>query len=258
MRLQDKTAIVTGGASGFGAGIVKHFAAAGARVLLTDLDAAKGESTAREINESNASNDSSGEVSFMAVDVTDQAQVQDAVEHAKQRFGGIDILVNNAGIGQRPVALEDTSDEIYDALYNINVRGVFIGCRAALPVMKARGGGVIINTASGIALTPRPNLVTYAATKGAVVTFTKGLAMELAEFNIRVNALCPAAGDTPMLAEFMGGEDTAENRAKYMAGIPLGKLVTGDDMGAAATYLASDEAGMITGTCLAVDGGRCI
>jgi len=173
MRLQDKTAIVTGGASGFGAGIVKHFAAAGARVLLTDRDAGKGE-------------------------------------------------------------------------------------RAALPAMKAQNSGVIINTASGIALTPRPNLVTYAATKGAVVTFTKGLAMELAEFGIRVNALCPAAGDTPMLAEFMGGKDTAENRAKYMAGIPLGKLVTGDDMGAAATYLASDEAGMITGTCLAVDGGRCI
>lgn len=253
MRLQDKTAIVTGGASGFGAGIVKHFAAAGARVLLTDRDAAKGEQTANALDA-----ESPGDVAFMAVDVTDQAQVQAAVDHAAERFGGLDILVNNAGIGQRPVALEDTSDEIYDALYDINVRGVFIGCKCALPAMKRGGGGVIINTASAIALTPRPNLVTYAATKGAVVTFTKGLAMELAAFNIRVNALCPAAGDTPMLAEFMGGQDTAENRAKYMAGIPLGKLVTGDDMGAAATYLASDEAGMITGTCLAVDGGRCI
>lgn len=252
MRLQDKTAIVTGGASGFGAGIVKHFAAAGARVLLTDRDAGKGEATARELKQS------PGEVSFMPVDVTDQAQVQAAVDQAIERYGRLDILVNNAGIGQRPVALDETSDEIYDALYDINVRGVFIGCRAALPAMKAQNSGVIINTASGIALTPRPNLVTYAATKGAVVTFTKGLAMELAEFGIRVNALCPAAGDTPMLAEFMGGKDTAENRAKYMAGIPLGKLVTGDDMGAAATYLASDEAGMITGTCLAVDGGRCI
>lgn len=253
MQLQDKTAIVTGGASGFGAGIAEHFAAAGARVLLTDRDAERGAATANELDASTA-----GEVSFMPVDVTDQAQVQAAVAQVIERHGHLDILVNNAGIGQRPVALEDTSDAIYDALYDINVRGVFIGCRAALPVMKARRAGVIINTASGIALTPRPNLVTYAATKGAVVTFTKGLAMELAEFGIRVNALCPAAGDTPMLAEFMGGQDTAENRAKYMAGIPLGKLVTGDDMGAAATYLASDAAGMITGTCLAVDGGRCI
>ena len=252
MRLQDKTAIVTGGASGFGAGIVKHFCAAGARVLLTDRDADKGRETARALDQS------PGEVSFAAVDVTDPAQVQAAVDAAVERYGRLDILVNNAGIGQRPVALDETSDEIYDALYDINVRGVFIGCRAALPAMKAQNNGVIINTASGIALTPRPNLVTYAATKGAVVTFTKGLAMELAEFGIRVNALCPAAGDTPMLAEFMGGKDTAENRAKYMAGIPLGKLVTGDDMGAAATYLASNEAGMITGTCLAVDGGRCI
>lgn len=252
MRLKDKTAIVTGGASGFGAGIAKHFCAAGARVLVADRDAASGEQTVRALEST------PGEASFTSVDVTDAAQVQAAVDLAVERFGRLDILVNNAGIGQRPVALEETTDDIYDALYDINVRGVFLGCRSALPVMKRQGGGVILNTASGIALTPRPNLVTYAATKGAVVTFTKGLAMEGAEHNIRVNALCPAAGDTPMLAEFLGGADTPEGRAKYMSGIPMGKLVTGDDMGAAAVYLASDEAAMITGTCLAVDGGRCI
>ena len=252
MRLKDKVAIVTGGASGFGAGIAKHFCDAGARVLLADRDAGKGEETARALNQA------PGEAAFTAVDVTDRAQVQAAVDLAVERFGRLDILVNNAGIGQRPAALEDTSDEIYDALFEINVRGVFIGCRCALPVMKRQGGGVIINTASGIALTPRPNLVIYAATKGAVVTFTKGLAMEMAEHGIRVNALCPAAGDTPMLAEFLGGKDTPDGRARYMSGIPMGKLVSGDDMGAAAVYLASDEAGMITGTCLPVDGGRCI
>jgi 3-oxoacyl-[acyl-carrier protein] reductase len=147
---------------------------------------------------------------------------------------------------------------VFDDLADINMKGIFLGCRHALPVLRRQGSGTIINTASGIALTPRPNLVLYGASKGWVVTFTKGLAMELAAEGIRVNALCPAAGDTPMLAEFMGGTETAEGRARFTGSVPMGRLIQPEDMGWAAVYLASDQAAMITGTCLPVDGGRCI
>lgn len=250
-RLESKVAIVTGGASGFGMGIVRHFVAAGAKVLVADLDEQKGNALADELG-------GASRVEFLRVDVTNPEDVSGMVDTVQSRLGGLDVLVNNAGIGQRPARLEETTDEVYDTLFDVNVRSVFICCRAALPVFRRQGYGNIINTASGIALTPRPNLVAYGATKGAVVTFTKGLAMELAEDGIRVNALCPAAGDTPMLAEFMGGEETEEGRSRFTASVPMGRLISPDDMGAAAVFLASDEAGMVTGTSLAVDGGRCI
>lgn len=249
MRLKNKVAVVTGGASGFGAGIVRCFVSEGAKVVVVDRDEARGRAFANEVGDSAA---------FILADVTRSADVQAMLDLAVSRFGRLDVLVNNAGLGQRPVSLEDTSDEIYDTLFDVNVKAVFVACRAALPILKRQGSGSIINTASGIALTPRPNLVAYGATKGAVVTFTKGLAMELADQGIRVNALCPAAGDTPMLTEFMGGTETADARARFTESIPAGRLITGEDMGYAAVFLASDESGMVTGTCLPVDGGRCI
>jgi 3-oxoacyl-[acyl-carrier protein] reductase len=250
-RLDSKVAIVTGGASGFGMGIVRHFVAAGARVLVADLDEQKGGALAEELG-------GASRVEFLRVDVTKPEDVAAMVATAQSLLGGLDVLVNNAGLGQRPVRLEETTDEVYDTLFDVNVRSVFLCCRIALPVFRRQGHGNIINTASGIALTPRPNLVAYGAAKGAVVTFTKGLAMELAEDGIRVNALCPAAGDTPMLAEFMGGEETEAGRSRFTASVPMGRLISPDDMGAAAVFLASDEAAMVTGTCLPVDGGRCI
>lgn len=256
MRLKDKVAIVTGGASGFGAGIVTCFAAEGAKVLIADRDAVRAVELAARLN---GSSDHPGQVDAMPCDVTDYGQVEACVDRAKERFGGLDIMVANAGLGQRPSRLEETTEEVYDQQFDVNVRGVFYCSKAVLPHLRAQGSGSIIITASGIALMPRPNLVVYGATKGAVLTFSKGLAMEVAGEGIRVNALCPAAGDTRMLVEFMGGQASAEAKDKFRESLPIGRFITPEDMGWAAVYLASDsEAGAITGTALAVDGGRTI
>ena len=252
-RLQDKAAIVTGGASGFGGGIVDCFAREGAKVLVADLDEEGGRAKCEAVAAAG------GTALFHRVDVTDGAQVDAMVAACEEAFGAVDVMVANAGLGQRPCPLEETSEESFDLQFAVNVRGVFYCCKAVLPAFRRQGRGTIVITASGIALTPRPNLVVYGATKGAVLTFAKGLAMELAPEGFRVNALCPAAGDTPMLAEFMGGQESAEARERFVSGLPMGKLITPEDMGNAAVFLASDaEAGTITGCALPVDSGRCI
>ena len=248
-RLEGRVAVVTGGASGFGAAIARRFLDEAAQVVIADIDGGKGRGLAGAAPRDSA---------FIETDVTRAGDLRRMIDFTLERFGALDVLVNNAGIGQRPQPLEEVTEELYDALLDVNLRSVFLGCRAVLPVFRRQGRGVIINTASGIALTPRPRLLLYAAAKGAVVTFTKGLAMELAPEGFRVNALCPAVADTPMLTEFMGGAPSEDARAAFAAGIPLGRLVAPEDVAAAAAYLASDDAAMITGTCLAVDGGRCI
>ncbi|MEM8687435.1 MAG: glucose 1-dehydrogenase [Pseudomonadota bacterium] len=250
MRLENKIAIVTGGASGFGLGITQCYIDEGAKVLIADIDAAKAESEAARLGANAAAHQ---------VDVTDSAAVKVMIEAAKSTFGGLDIMVANAGLGQRPCPLDETSDEEYDRQFDVNVKGMHYCCKHAVEVFKAQGHGNIIVTASGIALMPRPNLVVYGATKGAVLVYAKGLAMELAPLGIRVNALCPAAGDTPMLQEFMGGQETSDKKEAFRTSMPMGRFITPEDMGHAAVYLASDrEAGAITGTALAVDGGRTI
>ena len=252
-RLQDKVAIVTGGASGFGGGIVKCFAAEGAKVVIADLNPETGAAMVEMVTASG------GAAVFCQTNVTDRAQLDAAVAMAKGQFGGLDIMVANAGLGQRPCPLEETSMEDYDRQFDVNVKGVFLSCSAVLPTFRAQGHGNIIVTASGIALRPRPNLVVYGATKGAALSMAKGLAMELASENIRVNALCPAAGDTPMLAEFMGGTETDQGRETFRSNLPLGKLIAPEDMGWAAVYLASDtESGTVTGVTLPVDSGRTV
>ncbi len=248
-RLVGKVAVVTGGASGFGAAILERFLAEGARAVIADLDAERGSALAEAAPETTA---------FIRTDVTSAGDIRAMIDLAVKRFGGLDILVNNAGVGQRPQPLAEVTEADFQRILDANLRSVFLGCQAVLPVFRRQGGGTIINTASGIALTPRPQLLLYAASKGAVVAFTKGLAMELAPEGFRVNALCPAIADTPMLTEFMGGVASDEARDAFTAGIPLGRLVAPEDVAAAAAYLASDDAAMITGTCLAVDGGRCI
>ncbi|RBI69964.1 short chain dehydrogenase [Roseovarius sp. TE539] len=246
MRLEGKTAIVTGGASGFGEGIVRRFVAEGAQVMIADLDTAAADALARDI----------GALARTA-DVSDGASVSGLAAAAEAAFGLPDILVNNAGITHAPQPLEDIDEAGFDRVLAVNCKSVYLTARAFVPGMKARGSGVILNMASTAGVSPRPNLSWYNASKGWMNTATKTMAIELAPSGVRVNALNPVAGETPLLASFMGG-DTPEMRAKFLSTIPLGRFSTPADMGHAAVFLCSDEAAMITGLCMEVDGGRCI
>ncbi|KIN70466.1 Short chain dehydrogenase [Sulfitobacter noctilucae] len=248
MRLQDKTAIVTGGASGFGAGIVRKFHAEGGKVLIADLNTEMAQALADELGAG---------VEVITTNVADSADVQKMADRAMELWGQIDILINNAGVTHLPAAMEDISEEDFDRVIAVNVKSVYLTARAIVPLMKERGQGAILNVASTAGVSPRPKLSWYNASKGWMNNATKGMAVELAPAGIRVNALNPVAGETPLLKSFLG-EDTPEMRAKFLATIPLGRFSTPEDMGNAACYLCSDEASMITGVCMEVDGGRCI
>ena len=252
-RLQDKVALVTGGASGFGAGIADCFVREGAKVMIADLNREAGASKAEALKQAGH------DVGFITMDASDKGSVDAAVAQCIERFDRLDTMVANAGIGQRPCAIEDLPMDELDRQFAINVKGVVLCCQAAVRQFRGQGGGNIVVTASGIALTPRPKLLAYAAAKGAVVAFCKGLALELAEEGIRVNALCPAVGDTPMISEFMGGELTADGKEQFRSALPMGELVTPRDVGEAAVFLASDqEARLVTGCAFPVDAGRCV
>lgn len=246
MRLQDKTAIVTGAGSGFGAGIARKFAAEGARVMVADINEAAAKAVAGEI----------GGVAHV-VDVADGESVRAMALAAFSAFGKLDILVNNAGITHLPAPLEEISETDFDRVLAVNAKSVYLTARNIVPHMKANGRGAVVNIASTAGVSPRPYLNWYNASKGWVITATRAMAVELAPFGVRVNALNPVAGETPLLKSFMG-EDTPEMRAKFLATIPLGRFSTPEDLGNAACFLASDEASMITGVCMEVDGGRCI
>lgn len=172
-------------------------------------------------------------------------------------FGSVDILVNNAGYTHTRGTFLDVEEEEFDRIYNINVKSIFHAAKAVVPVMREQGSGVILNIASTAGVRPRPVLTWYNSSKGAVITMTKSMALELAGDGIRVVALNPVAGETPLLKEFMGG-DTPENRELFISSIPLGRFSQPSDVAAAATFLCSDEGNFFTGVCLEVDGGRCI
>ncbi len=248
MRLEGKTAIVTGAASGFGAGIARKFVAEGAQVMVVDIDHDGAMDMAEELG-----NGAFGHVA----DVGDAAQVAETVATALQIMGNVDILVNNAGVTHLPKPMEQVDEDEFDRVYNVNCKSIYLFARALAPVMRTRGSGTMLNVASTAAVSPRPNLSWYNASKGWVNTATKAMAVELAPVGVRVNALNPVAGETPLLASFMG-EDTPEMRAKFLSTIPLGRFSTPEDLGNAACFLCSDEASMITGVCMEVDGGRCI
>ncbi|KIC28958.1 SDR family oxidoreductase [Leisingera sp. ANG-M6] len=248
MRLDGKTAIVTGGASGFGAGIVRKFLVEGARVMIADINGAAAEAMAAELG-SNAIT--------QTVNVADGSSVSAMAEAALAAFGQLDILVNNAGVTHLPSPLEEISEADFDRVLGVNVKSVYLTARALVPHMKANQRGAILNVASTAGVSPRPNLNWYNASKGWMITATKTMAVELAPHGVRVNAINPVAGETPLLKSFMG-EDTPEMRAKFLSTIPIGRFSTPEDMGNAACFLCSDEASMVTGVAMEVDGGRCI
>lgn len=246
MRLKGKTAIVTGGASGFGAGIVRKFAAEGANVLVADLNGGLAAQIAEEVRGT-----------AVEADVSKDTGVRHLLEVAAQVFGTVDILVNNAGVTHLPMPMQDVSEEDFDRVMSVNCKSVYLMARCFVPKMIEKGAGAILNVASTAGLSPRPRLSWYNASKGWMITATKTMAVELASSGVRVNAICPVAGETPLLKSFMGA-DTPDVRAKFLSTIPIGRFSTPEDMGNAACYLCSDEASMITGVALEVDGGRCV
>jgi len=248
LRLADKVALVTGGASGFGRGIAETFAREGARVAIVDIN----RDGARQV----AAGIGPRAVALVA-DVAKAAEVDSAVSSTLSAFGSLDILINNAGTTHRNRPMLEVDEAEFDRIFAVNVKSIYLFAHAVVPVFRRQQHGVIINIGSTGGIRPRPGLVWYNASKGAVNVLTKAMAAELAGDRIRVCGLAPVAGETPLLASFMGG-DTAELRAKFIASIPLGRLSLPQDVANAALFLASDDAALLTGVVLEVDGGRCI
>jgi 3-oxoacyl-[acyl-carrier protein] reductase len=253
VRFAEKTAVVTGSASGFGEAIARRFAEEGARVALADIDEAGGKRVTAIIEEAG------GRAAFVRTDVSRDEDVERMIDFAVQQFGGLDVLVNNAGLSHRTLPMVDLPEDEYDRVFAINTKSVYLAARHAVPVLRARGGGVIVNTASIGAVAPRPGVTAYNASKGAVVTMTRGLAVELAPDRIRVNAVNPVAADTAFMKGALGVDSLPDAvRKALIAGIPLGRLTEPSDVAAAVLFLASDDAAFLTGVCLDVDGGRSI
>lgn len=248
-RLQDKVALVTGAGSGFGEAFARRFAAEGARVAVLDLEGDRAQHVASGLG---------GRAIAIEADVASSSAVGRAVASTLQAFNTIDIVVNNAGFTHRNRSLLEVDEAEFDRIFAVNVKSIFHMVRAVVPHMRDRGGGVIINVGSVGGIRPRPGLTWYNASKGAVNLLSKSLAVELAPWNIRVNALCPGMGVTGMLPDFMGVEDTPENRSRFLGTIPMGRLAVPDDIAGAAVFLASDDARFVTGIELPVDGGRSI
>jgi len=252
MRLAGKIAIVTGAGSGFGEGIALRFAREGASVAVVDLNTDGATRVAQEIAKAG------GKAVALAADVANAADTARMVAQTLAEFGRLDIVVNNAGVSHVNGPMLAVDEATFDRVFAVNVKSIYLAAQACVPVFRRQGGGgVILNTASTAGLRPRPGLTWYNGSKGAAITLTKSMAVELAPEKIRVNCLCPVAGETPLLATFMG-QDTPEKRAQFKASIPLGRLSTPTDIANAALYLCSDEAEFITGVAFEVDGGRCI
>ncbi len=251
MKLLDKSAFVTGAGSGFGRAIAKRFAAEGATVIVSDVNEESGHETTEMIK------GAGGTACFVRCDVGDPEAVASAFAKAVEFAGGLDILINNAGLAQFRTPIEETDLSIFDRVFAVNVKSILAGAMAALPYFEKRGGGVIVNTISTAALRPRPQLAIYNASKGAALILSKTLALELAPKKVRVNAICPGGGDTPMLINFLGGE-SEQSRQAFLATVPMGRFCEPDDVAAAMVFLASDDASFITGVALEVDGGRCV
>ena len=249
MRLQGKVALVTGGASGCGAGIVRSYVREGAKVVILDLNEAGAKKIAEEAG---------GGTVAIGGDVTRADDIDATVKRAVDEFGKLDIVVNNAGWTFRNKPLLEVTEQEFDRVFAINVKSIFLMTNAIVPIMRKQGSGNIINIGSTAGVRPRPGLTWYNASKGAVDLVSKSMAVELAPDKIRVNCIAPVMGETGLLEAFMGMPDTPENRAKFLATIPLGRLSTPADIASACVYLGGDESIFITGVTLPVDGGRTI
>jgi 3-oxoacyl-[acyl-carrier protein] reductase len=251
-RLQDKVAIVTGAGSGFGEGIARRFADEGCAVIVNDIARDAGERVAAAIRNRD------GRAQFVYGDVSKSADVERLLAAALDHFGRLHIVVNNAGTTHRNRPLLEVGEDEFDRIYAVNVKSIYLTAKHVVPYFRQTGGGVFVNIASTAGVRPRPGLVWYNGTKGAVIVTSKGMAAELGPDRIRVNCVNPVIGETALLEQFMGAPDTPENRGKFLATIPLGRLSTPADVANACLFLASDEAQFITGACLEVDGGRCV
>ena len=251
-RLPGKVAVVTGGGSGFGESICHTFADHGAKIVVADFNAEGGNRVVAALRAAGH------EAIFTQVDVSRSEEMRAMVEAGVSRFGRIDIMVNNAGMSHTNRPMLEVTEEFFDRLYQVNVKSIYLSAVHCVPVFRRQKGGCFINIGSTAAVRPRPGLSWYNGSKGAVTLLTKSLAVELAPEKIRANCINPAIADTPLLTTFMGGEDTAENRARFVASIPIGRLCHPTDVANAALFFADPASGFITGTCLEVDGGRCI
>ncbi|MGI9500854.1 MAG: glucose 1-dehydrogenase [Geminicoccaceae bacterium] len=249
MRLGNKTALVTGAASGFGKGIAETFAREGARVAVVDIDEAGAKTVAAGIGEPALP---------IACDVADGASVQAAVDTALEALGRLDIVVNNAGVSHKNSPMLEVDEAEFDRVFAVNVKSIFHMAHAVVPAMRAQGGGVMINITSTAGIRPRPGLTWYNGSKGAANVITKTMAVELASDNIRVCGIAPVIGQTALLETFMGVPDTPENRQKFLSTIPLGRMSQPRDIANAALHLASDDSDFLTGLIMEVDGGRCV
>lgn len=248
-QLEGKVAIVTGGAAGFGEGIVRLFVAQGARVVIADLDAAKGEKLAAELGQNTR---------FVRTDVSSGTDVDALVRACVRDFGDPHIVVNNAGTTHSNMPMLEVDEKTFDRMFAVNVKSIFHMAHAVVPLMRKRGGGVILNVGSTAGIRPRPGLTWYNGSKGAVNLLSKSMAVELGPDHIRVNAICPVMGETGLLEKFMGVPDTPENRKRFIATVPLGRLCRASDVAQAALYLASDAAEFISGVEFPVDGARTV
>ncbi len=250
MRLNNKVTVVTGGASGFGAGIVKKFVEHGAKVIIADINFDLAYEVANLY----------GENAYpLKIDVSNDSDIKKMIDVTIEKFGKVDILIQNAAIGMKPKSLIETSEKEFDTLFRVNVKSVFLGAKRIIPVLISQGnGGVILNVVSTAAIRPRPGLTVYNSTKGALIPMTKALALEVADYGIRVNGICPVAGETPMLKEFLGDDSPTDNHKKFISSVPLGRLALPEDIANASIYLCSEEASFITGVMLEIDGGRTI
>ena len=251
-RLHQMVAVITGGGSGVGEAIAHAFAAEGARIVIGDLDAANGERVTAALRAAGHA------AAFCRTDVSRTADMQQLVATALAQFGRLDVMVNNAGISHANQPMLNVTEEQFDRLYQVNVKSLYLAAVHCVPVFRRQGGGSFLNIGSTAAVRPRPGLTWYNGSKGAVVLLTKSMAVELAPDRIRVNAINPALAETPLLTTFMGGPDTPETRARFLASIPLGRLGRASDVAHAAVFFADPASEFVTGVCLEVDGGRCI